>query len=50
MKKILFLSDNFPPEVNVSASRTFDHCKIWCEKGYELTVITSFPIFQLQSI
>ena len=27
--KILFLSDNFPPEVNAPATRTFEHCKEW---------------------
>ena len=29
MKKILFITDNFPPEVNAPASRTYDHCKEW---------------------
>ncbi len=50
MKKILFLSDNFPPEVNAPASRTFDHCKIWSEKGYDVTVITSFPNFPIGKV
>lgn len=24
-----FLTDNFPPEVNAPASRTFEHCREW---------------------
>ena len=43
--KILFITDNFPPEVNAPASRTFEHCKEWVKKGAEVTVITSFPNF-----
>lgn len=43
--KILFLSDNFPPEVNAPASRTFDHCKEWVRNGDEVTVITCAPNF-----
>ena len=43
--KILFLSDNFPPEVNAPASRTFDHCKEWVGAGHQVTVITCAPNF-----
>lgn len=43
--RILFLSDNFPPEVNAPASRTFDHCREWVEMGHEVTVITCAPNF-----
>jgi len=43
--KILFLTDNFPPEVNAPATRTFEHCKEWVEKGADVTVITCFPNF-----
>ena len=42
---ILFLSDNFPPEVNAPASRTFDHCSEWVQAGHEVTVITCAPNF-----
>src|SRR5690606_596382 len=42
---ILFLSDNFPPEVNAPASRTFDHCREWVKAGHRVTVITSVPNF-----
>lgn len=43
--KILFLTDNFPPEVNAPASRTYDHCKEWVKNGAEVTVITCAPNF-----
>jgi len=43
--KILFLTDNFPPEVNAPANRTHEHCKEWVEKGVEVTVITCAPNF-----
>ena len=43
--KILFLTDNFPPEVNAPASRTFDHCREWAKNGDEVTVITCAPNF-----
>lgn len=43
--KILFLTDNFPPEVNAPATRTFEHCKEWVKKGVEVTVITCNPNF-----
>ena len=41
--KILFLTDNFPPEVNAPATRTMEHCKEWVKAGHEVTVITCFP-------
>ena len=43
--KVLFLSDNFPPEVNAPASRTFEHCREWVKAGHEVTVITTAPNF-----
>jgi glycosyltransferase involved in cell wall biosynthesis len=43
--KILFLTDNFPPEVNAPATRTYEHCKEWVSLGAEVTVITCFPNF-----
>ena len=42
---ILFLTDNFPPEVNAPASRTFEHCREWVKAGHEVTVITCAPNF-----
>jgi len=43
--KILFITDNFPPEVNAPAARTYDHCKRWVDKGVDVTVITCVPNF-----
>lgn len=42
---ILFLTDNFPPEVNAPASRTFEHCREWVKHGQRVTVITGAPNF-----
>ncbi len=43
--RILFLTDNFPPEVNAPASRTFEHCREWVQAGHQVTVITGAPNF-----
>lgn len=43
--KILFLTDNFPPEVNAPSTRTFEHCVEWVKQGESVTVITCFPNF-----
>ena len=40
---ILFLTDNFPPEGNAPASRTFEHAREWVDKGHKVTVITCVP-------
>jgi len=42
---ILFLADNFPPEVNAPASRTFEHTREWVQAGHQVTVITCAPNF-----
>jgi glycosyltransferase involved in cell wall biosynthesis len=42
---ILFLTDNFPPEVNAPASRTYEHCREWVKSGHKVTVITGVPNF-----
>ena len=42
---ILFLTDNFPPESNAPASRTFEHCREWINAGHQVTVITCVPNF-----
>ena len=41
--KILFITDNFPPEVNAPATRSYEHCKIWAQNGTDVTVITCVP-------
>ena len=43
--RLLFLTDNFPPEVNAPASRTYEHCLEWVKQGVEVTVITCVPNF-----
>lgn len=44
--RILFLTDNFPPEVNAPATRTYEHCREWVKsEGVEVTVITCNPNF-----
>lgn len=43
--KILFITDNFPPEINAPASRTYEHAKRWVENGNQVTIITCVPNF-----
>ena len=42
---ILFLTDNFPPEVNAPATRTHEHCREWVKAGHTVTVVTCAPNF-----
>lgn len=42
---IFFLTDNFPPEVNAPASRTYEHAREWVKLGARVTVITCAPNF-----
>ncbi len=43
--KILFLSENFPPESNAAATRVYERACYWAKWGHEVTVITSAPNF-----
>ena len=43
--RILFLSDNFPPETNAPATRTFEHTRRWARAGAKVTVVTTQPNF-----
>lgn len=43
--KILFFSDNFPPETNAAATRVYERAVHWAKWGHEVTVITSAPNF-----
>ncbi len=43
--KILFITDNFPPEVNAPATRTYEHIKEWQKEGVEVTIVTCAPNF-----
>ncbi|MEZ8962409.1 glycosyltransferase family 4 protein [Vibrio cyclitrophicus] len=42
---IIFLTDNFPPEGNAPATRTYEHAIRWVSKGHNVTVITTAPNF-----
>ncbi|WIO75376.1 glycosyltransferase family 4 protein [Porticoccaceae bacterium LTM1] len=42
---ILFLTDNFPPEGNAPATRTYEHAREWVKAGHRVTVITGVPNF-----
>ncbi|WP_089728221.1 glycosyltransferase family 4 protein [Candidatus Thiosymbion oneisti] len=42
---ILFVTDNFPPETNAPASRTYEHVREWVEAGEQVTVLTCAPNF-----
>ena len=42
---ILFLTDNFPPEGNAPATRTYEHAKEWIKLGHQVTIITCAPNF-----
>lgn len=41
--RLLFITDNFPPEVNAPATRTHEHCVEWTKQGVEVTIITCAP-------
>lgn len=43
--KILFLTENFPPERNAAAARVFERAVYWTEAGHHVTVITGAPNF-----
>jgi colanic acid biosynthesis glycosyl transferase WcaI len=43
--KILFISENFPPETNAAATRVFERACYWSNWGHDVTVITQAPNF-----
>ena len=43
--KILLFVDNFHPETNAPASRSYEHSRHWANLGHKVTVITSSPNF-----
>jgi hypothetical protein len=45
--KLLFLTDNFVPEQNASARRSYEHCRNWVRQGVQVTVVTTVPNFPL---
>ena len=42
---ILFLTENFPPEVNASATRVSERVPYWIRAGHEVTIVTCYPNF-----
>lgn len=40
---ILLISNNFPPEVNALATRSYEHARIWAQNGGNVEVITDNP-------
>ncbi len=43
--RVLFLTENFPPETNAAATRVYERARYWAAWGHEVTVITSQPNF-----
>ncbi len=42
---ILFITENFPPEVNAAATRVYERACHWVKAGHSVTVLTCFPNF-----
>ncbi|HVZ91983.1 MAG TPA: glycosyltransferase family 4 protein [Rhizomicrobium sp.] len=42
---VLVVTDNFAPERNAPAIRTYEHCRRWVKSGAQVTVVTSAPNF-----
>ena len=43
--KILFLTENFPPETNAAATRVYERACFWVRWGHDVTVVTTAPNF-----
>ena len=43
--KILFFTENFPPETNAAATRVYERALYWVKWGHDVTVITCNPNF-----
>jgi len=43
--RILFLTENFPPETNAAATRVYERALYWLKAGHQVTVITCAPNF-----
>lgn len=43
--RVLFFSDNFPPESNALTARLYEHAQYWIKAGHEVTVVTCAPNF-----
>lgn len=43
--RILFFTENFPPEMNAAATRVFERACYWARWGHDVTVVTCHPNF-----
>jgi colanic acid biosynthesis glycosyl transferase WcaI len=43
--RILFLTENFPPETNAAATRVFERACYWAKWGHQVTILTCAPNF-----
>ena len=43
--KILFITDNFYPERNAPAKRTYEHAIEWIKLNHEISIVTGVPNF-----
>jgi colanic acid biosynthesis glycosyl transferase WcaI len=43
--RILFLTENFPPETNAAATRVYERACYWVRWGHQVTVVTCAPNF-----
>lgn len=43
--KILFYTENFPPETNAAATRVYERAVYWAKWGHDVTVISCAPNF-----
>ncbi|TAN62444.1 MAG: glycosyltransferase WbuB [Magnetospirillum sp.] len=43
--RILFLTENFPPETNAAATRVSERALYWVREGHQVTVLTCAPNF-----
>lgn len=43
--KILFLTENYPPETNAAATRVSERALYWAQAGHQVTVLTCAPNF-----
>jgi putative colanic acid biosynthesis glycosyltransferase WcaI len=43
--RILFLTENWPPETNAAATRVYERAVYWVRWGHEVTILTTAPNF-----
>ena len=43
--RILFLTENFPPETNAAATRVYERACYWVKWGHDVTILTCAPNF-----